>query len=735
MSFLSFLSRVTVFIFFLCGVPVAPLYAQVYPGEFSIAGSIAEGVGDAVRDFGALVVVSAEATAEIKEARQNFWETYPDKPGLEEASARFAQLLWQKDQLYMVGFLIEGVPPRNEIEEMPNLFDILEGRAARLPTDHRNLAGLLMGLAGGIDGGIDPTLGRWYFDWVRAVRRGMGATNDGQVLLLNPLRYADALAQAEPEYREYVHRRDFGELFRGPKSPLRTDDPRQFLATVLFAANQVESFGRGFEVVDLLQDFVGADAVAEVMRTPRAYRRGDAYMPGADPDKEIRPIFYDARVITDQLFRRLRESEPGTARHWLGSMFVPRDWSELPEAMARVQALMDEHGEQRVLAAAERMRLVGRHQMDPTSLSDHSGHQLETDRWWLERLLEDPDFPMPTVTEPIFVDARNGALMEDVARRGLRLNVVGTISHARWDRRGPDESQQDLRLFVEGADNFHFSVFGAHGRVLHEITGREGEKVTGRRIGVLAPVNRLEDGTVNARILWPGTVAMDDIVTFFDGPVQTVAALPPGVAEEAGARVPGAEAVPDSRAVALVRAEHTQRIERFFLQRFECFVPHGDYFLRYGQPSARVSGIPSRIHISATSSLGGQNPRAREGQPPRELRQSVSAAYSQSAQLQDLDWSAPTIEQTQGDCLVLRVPVAGAGASVLYDSKPLFGGGALSEEERSFLEIWLPDQATVDRVLSLFRTYVEAAEAGYITAPPEDAPRIREIRDRRRPRK
>jgi hypothetical protein len=733
MPSLSIPSRVTVLFLLLHGAAADPARAQVDPGEFTIAGSIAGGVGDAVRDFGALVVVSAEATAEIEEARRSFWDSYPDGPGFAEAAARFADLLWQKDQLYMVGFLIEGVPAHNEIEPMPNLFDVLEGRAARLPTDHRNLAGLLMGLAGGIDGGIDPTLGRWYFDWVRAVRRGMGATNDRQVLLLNPLRYADALAQAEPEYREYVHRRDFGELFRGPKSPLRTDDPRQFLATVLFAANRVESIREGFEAVDLLQDFVGADAIAEVMRRPRAYRRGDAYMPGADPGKEIRPIFYDAGVITTQLFRRLRESEPGTARHWLGSVFMPQNWNGLPEAMARVQALMDEHGEERVLAAAERMRLVGRHQLDPTSLSDHSGHQRETDRWWLERLLENPDFPLPTITAPIVVDARNRALMEDVARRGLRPKVVGTISHARWDRPGRDDSQHHLRLYVEGAENFHFSVSGLHRPVLHEITGPEGEKVIGRRIGVLAPVNRLEDGTVNARILWPGTVEMGDIVTFFDGPVQTVAALPPGVAEQAGARVPGAEAVPDSRAVAQAQYQHRQRIDRFFRQELPnqelCSVPHGEYFLAYGRPGASVRGNPATISLTQNSRLRGQDPSGREGRPPRELWRSESVSYRQSARLQDLDWTAPSIERTQGDCLVLRVPITAAGASARMIQQ---AGGNSTEDQRSFLQIWLPDRATADRVVSLFRTYVEAAETGYVTAPPEDAP---QARDRRRPRR
>ncbi len=40
---MSMVSRITVFILFLCGVPSAPLYAQVDPGEFSVVGSITDG--------------------------------------------------------------------------------------------------------------------------------------------------------------------------------------------------------------------------------------------------------------------------------------------------------------------------------------------------------------------------------------------------------------------------------------------------------------------------------------------------------------------------------------------------------------------------------------------------------------------------------------------------------------------------------------------------------------------
>src|SRR5688500_3991513 len=37
----------------------------------------------------------------IAEARDRFWATYPDKPGSADASANFADLLYQKDLYYM----------------------------------------------------------------------------------------------------------------------------------------------------------------------------------------------------------------------------------------------------------------------------------------------------------------------------------------------------------------------------------------------------------------------------------------------------------------------------------------------------------------------------------------------------------------------------------------------------------------------------------------------------------
>lgn len=492
------------------------LHGQVDPDEFSLVGSMAAGVGSAVRDFTDLVGASMLATAQIEEARGRFWAAYPDKPGFEEASAHFADLLWQKDQLYMMGFLIEGPPEFDRYEASPSLFDVLDGRATRLPSSRQNLGELLFALAGGVDGGIDPELNRWFFAWVRAVRRGMGATNDRQLLLFNPLQYPDALMQAEEEYHAYARLRDRKELWKGPHSPLHSDDPQHVLAGA-FARGGMLSFDEAHERAQLLEEFAGPEAVwylyelgtvgQRVGRSTVRYQFGD-----------LLPFRGDEAFV------------PDTPRGWLAWMYMPMHFRDLPEGIAQIQALFDEHGEERVMDAAERLRSIGRAMGTGQDLADYSGHPRQTPRWWLMRLLEDPATQLPTITEPIVVDARDTALLEEVAARRLAVRIVGTVTHAtwRWSQDAPRTASRHpsygtLQLHVEGADHLEIATTCCASGP-YTFTGYDGELVVSKRIAVYSTPVPTEDG--GFRVALGGRAGMIEVV---DDSVQPVATLPPGL--------------------------------------------------------------------------------------------------------------------------------------------------------------------------------------------------------------
>jgi TPR repeat protein len=699
--------RVAVGLLVACGLSAVPLRGQIHPDEFTIAGW---GIG-----FADLVVATAVATVEIEAARQRFWELYPDKPGFEEASAHFADLLWHKDQLYMAGYLMEGVPLDNNVEPGPRVPANFRGPTGQTLTESRNLAGLVFKLAGGIDGGIEPTLGKWFFDWVRAVRREMGAKNDQQVLMLNIVRYPGALAQAEEEYREYARRRDFGELLRGPKSPLRTSDPRQYLAYVLMAGDRVESLDEAYELARMLHEFVGGEAIAKLIQAPRRFQ-GSPYMPGTDSSREIQPWQYDATRVTEWLFSQLRRASPESARHWLATIHMPHDWSDLPGSVARVQDFINQHGEARVLDAVERMRSVGRYLILPEYLADYSGHRRELISWWLARLLEDPEFLLPTITEPVAIDARNRALLEEAARHPVGVRIIGKVSRARWDRTGSSTYDHHLRLHVEGADHLHYSIRGK-GRVLYEIAGPEGEKLVGRRIGVFGPLRRMDDGSFEVPILWPDSAEPENIVAMVDDRMETASELPQGIAERAGLRVPGAEGTPDHHAMFQVRSAHDRRLDSFFRQRIRCRSPEGEYILKYAT-FIEFLHIQRSVRLGTHVSLDTDDLKKRGIHPSLAVRRSFMDRHRQTVRLADLDWDAVSVSPSTGDCLLMRVPVATGEASVQYMVLRLDAEN--TEEDRSYLELRVPDRATADQLAALLCEYAAAEKAGWTTMPSFD---------------
>jgi hypothetical protein len=80
---------------FLAAMTFTPRLQAMEPptiGE-TIGGQVGQLLAD-IRD--GRILVNA-FNAEVARARQQFWALYPDGPGIEEAEARFAELLWQKD--------------------------------------------------------------------------------------------------------------------------------------------------------------------------------------------------------------------------------------------------------------------------------------------------------------------------------------------------------------------------------------------------------------------------------------------------------------------------------------------------------------------------------------------------------------------------------------------------------------------------------------------------------------
>jgi hypothetical protein len=673
-------AALTIGLFVALAAPAAPAHAQVHPDDFSIAGSIAEGVGTAVRDFTDLVGASFRATAEIEEARRQYWAAYPDGPGLPEASARFAHALWQKDQLYMMGFLVEGPPQFDHYQATPSIFDILGGRARSLGSGQRNLGELLLNLAGGVDGGIDPDAQRWFFEWVREVRRAMGARNDRDLVLFNPLRYPAALVEAQHTYERYVRHRDAGELWRSPHSPLLARDPRRFLAAVF--ARLGTPHQDATQQAEMLSAFVGPDAFAEAVR---ALRR-----PGEDPRQVSRSDWEHRR---DAFHGVLKDNVGDDARGLLTRIYLPDHPRELSNAIDHIQSLFAEFGETRVLEVAERLRAAPRREIfDTDHLTDFSGRESKPVTWWLLHLLENPDATLPTTTEAYYVDAANTEHIRRIMEAGHErfaggLHFVGTVTRASAASDG-----WGVYLHLAGAEDMRLRM---HPR-LQLPYGNNAERVVGKT--VLIQPSTLGANAGRLEVL----VQTVEQLRVADAPVQPVTTLPE---RESGRVRPGP---PNREDVELASLGRLRSLFERESPNLTCSVPHGEHRLKFSLGSFNVSGdrrfprqarlhMQTRFHLETDQELP-------TGARLALVRRS-SGNITQFLRIRELDWSSAAVEQAEGDCLVLRIPVDRLGRAVAFSSSP-WDGTEVTEQRAEFELRFRAGSGAGERIVEAMRSYV-----------------------------
>jgi hypothetical protein len=170
----------------------------------------------------------AELMQAIAEARQKFWETYPDKPDkatAKRARDNFADLLSLKDVDFL--YLALVIPQTRDLTERrgPGLgMKLLDSLNGLLPTD----------------GGIRQAASPEFFDWVEAVRKRYSpearSLDDVATQSFNRAAMGDtfwkAVAASKTQYLAYARERDLWEFDARKRTP-SLFDTRQCYATYL----------------------------------------------------------------------------------------------------------------------------------------------------------------------------------------------------------------------------------------------------------------------------------------------------------------------------------------------------------------------------------------------------------------------------------------------------------------------------------------------------------------------
>jgi hypothetical protein len=167
----------------------------------------------------------AETINGIIAAREQFWATYPDKPGAEKARRDFAYWLWIKDSYYL------RVNLQAPVQKDPRT-------QRRTSTDVANALDLIGGMGVRIDDGIRQSALIEFEDWVNAVRAKLfeklpANTTDAAFMqgILSTWQgdaFWNAVASARKQYEVYVAARDWWEFDHVNRAPAGYDTPATY---------------------------------------------------------------------------------------------------------------------------------------------------------------------------------------------------------------------------------------------------------------------------------------------------------------------------------------------------------------------------------------------------------------------------------------------------------------------------------------------------------------------------
>lgn len=196
-----------------CGIKSSPIDCQNYLKGVEYSRERAVAAGKA----------KAELTASIKKAREQFWATYPNKPGAVKAREEFTKWLFYKDHYYLrlmlIGTQDKDLTSRRGPDFIAHILDLSVGPQT-------------------VDGGIRQSAKPEFAAWVEAIRTKIfeGHTSSsmdnafirGFESAFMSEKFWKALAASEKEYQAYIIERDWWEFDDVKRIPAGFEEPENY---------------------------------------------------------------------------------------------------------------------------------------------------------------------------------------------------------------------------------------------------------------------------------------------------------------------------------------------------------------------------------------------------------------------------------------------------------------------------------------------------------------------------
>lgn len=403
------------------GISLTILAAEAqYTQDDTVGTVIGTNLQQAIESAHIAASESALFSRTLQQARSRYFFALKSGQGVKEAEAEFMQLLLEKDMIYLLIAIPEGV----------------DGVRAKLVEQVATF-----------DGGITPNARREFREWVDDIRFELGAREkqDFAVAALNPIRLAGAIEATSNSAAIYIAARNRAELKASGASLSDLYTPEQYAISLLGEMSAITSRDAGFKPQSptqaanswyrLLVDIFGephvlsaANAVLDVERDSNGNFKTPMVLAGPGGNM---------KMISDSIeaFNELLRATPKGYLITLGSSLAETWGQRLADGNRYYEGLISNHGEQRVIQVSNSVYAAPQISYGSDTLSkiaDYSGAEQKSPRWWVDSLLANPALKLPTENEIQVIDASDSQkVMEAISNTRMvstRVSVYGRVA-------------------------------------------------------------------------------------------------------------------------------------------------------------------------------------------------------------------------------------------------------------------------------------------------------------------
>ena len=405
---------------------------------------------------------TADLNKSIDAARRRYWQEYPSGPNLAAAEADFDAALLEKDYSYFFTALPEGFTGR-----MVTIFTAINGGDKA------------------VDGGIRPTAYPLFVAWVRAVRRQLGARNEGDLAIVTGPRLNAALEAAKNRQITYMQERNWAEIDASGIDDRKYINPKMYALRLIARrlsespsdfASAPDSVSAALTLYDLFSQAMGEnnvlDAAKAVLALPKD-RQGELTAP---IDVEVGG---DLREFTTSPYLVFVSRFTSVSPHNYAIALLSNNLADYSvrwqNAVTSYDQLTTKYGERTVLAAAARIKATPKTVSGTIASKDRGGYGNAASYWFTE-ILTNPAAVLPDGRIP-----RVDVTKVDPTLLGRRVVLFGTVARVELTK---IRSQEKMTIHFANTNNDNVTVYSNDPGSFYFEFGKDLSGLVGKRVDV-----------------------------------------------------------------------------------------------------------------------------------------------------------------------------------------------------------------------------------------------------------